>query len=50
MKVLYNDLDGLLIHENIPSHFVFNVDESGFQEFCDSHNLPVIVPSDAEDD
>ena len=46
----YNELDSLLIHENIPPQFVFNVDESGFQDFCDSHNLYVIVPSDANDE
>lgn len=50
IKDYYIRLDNLLKEENIPPAFVYNVDESGFQEFVDSINQTVIVPADAEDE
>lgn len=32
--------------EGVPTRFVFNLDEVGYEEFCDSHEIYVIVPSD----
>ena len=31
--------------DNLPSSLVINIDESGFQEYCDSTEMHVIVPS-----
>jgi hypothetical protein len=31
--------------QDVPAHFVFNVDESGFQDFVDAREMPVIVPA-----
>lgn len=46
----YNELDRVFITENIPTHFIFNVDESGFQDFCDSHKQYVIVPAESDEE
>jgi hypothetical protein len=31
--------------ENVPPAFIFNADESGFQDFADVHEIQVIVPA-----
>jgi restriction endonuclease len=36
--------------ENVPAAFIFNVDESEFQKFVDSHEIQVVVPADDEQD
>ena len=43
----YTRLDELLLLENIPPQFVFNVDESGFQDICDSSLKHIFVPVNA---
>ncbi len=32
--------------EGVPTKFVFNLDEVGYEEFCDAHEMHVIVPID----
>ena len=46
----YDRLSRYLEALNIPPCFMFNVDESGFQEFVDAVPVPVIVPIDYNDD
>jgi hypothetical protein len=30
---------------NVPASFIFNIDESGFQEFVDAHEIQIVVPA-----
>jgi hypothetical protein len=30
---------------NVPASFIFNIDESGFQEFADAYEIQVVVPA-----
>ena len=40
----YQRLKNYLERAEIPPEFVFNVDESGFQEFVDAVTTPIVVP------
>ena len=46
----YERLDSFLQCEIIPPQFFFNLDESGFQEFCDARNQTVFVPIEAQEE
>jgi hypothetical protein len=42
IKAWYNELEILIKH--VPRNFIFNVDESGCDEYVDSQNVTVVVP------
>jgi hypothetical protein len=42
IKAWYNELENLIKH--VPRNFIFNVDESGCDEYVDFQNVTVVVP------
>ena len=44
----YEKMKTLLLNEDVPAAFFFNVDESGFQEFADATDQVFIVPDSYE--
>ena len=46
----YENLDRVLLVEQVPPEFFYNVDESGFQEFNDALHQHVFVPAETEDE
>ena len=45
----YQKLKSILENERIPPQFVFNVDESGFQDFVDATDMILVIPSDCQE-
>jgi hypothetical protein len=41
--------EGFRIIEGAPAHFVFNMDEMGYQEWADRKNATCVVPSSHEE-